>query len=207
MSAGSTRGPDFDDLVGGEVTGVERERLQRTHELLLEAGPTPELSPELASGPTLGMTLSRRPRRARRRLTVLAAAIVAVAIVFLAGYVSGNGGGGGNAGVSAVRTLQLRGTGAAPNALASLRLLPANAGNWPMTLTVTGLPAPTHGYYEVYLVRGGKPWASCGTFVVADPATATTVTLNAPYRLRSTDTWVVTRQASGSSEPGPTVLQ
>jgi hypothetical protein len=203
------RGPDFDDLVGGEVTGAERERLRRTHELLLEAGPMPELSPELASGPTLGMTLARRPRRGRRRLTLLAAAIVAVALVFLAGYVSGNGGGGGgSAGVSAVRTLQLRGTGAAPSALASLRLLPASAGNWPMTLTVTGLPAPqAHGYYEVYLVRGGKPWASCGTFVVADPAAATTVTLNAPYRLRSSDRWVVTTQAADSSEPGQTVLQ
>jgi hypothetical protein len=203
-----SRGPEFDDLVGGEVTGGERERLRRTHELLLEAGPAPELSPGLASGPTLGMTLSRRPRRTRRRLTLLAAAIVSVALVFLAGYVSGNGGGGGSSGVSAIRTLQLRGTGAAPNALASLRLLPADAGNWPMTLTVTGLPAPpARSYYEVYLVRGGKPWASCGTFVVADPATATTVTLNAPYRLRSTDRWVVTRQGAESTEPGQAVLQ
>jgi hypothetical protein len=203
-----SRGPDFDDLVGGEVTGGERARLRRTHELLLTAGPPPELPPELASGPTLGMTVSRRPRRTRRRLTLLAAAIVAVALVFLAGYVSGNSGGGGGSGVSAVRTLQLRGTDAAPNALASLRVLPADAGNWPMTLTVTGLPAASaRGYYEVYLVRGGKPWASCGTFVVADPATATTVTLNAPYRLRSSDRWVVTRQAADSGEPGPTVLQ
>lgn len=202
-----SRGPDFDDLVGPEVAGAERERLQRTHELLVTAGPPPELSPELATGPTLAMTLAPRPGHRRRRLALLAAALVTTALVFLGGYVTGNGGGGGpNA--TPVRTLQLHGTAAAPNALASLRLLPADAGNWPMTLTVTGLPAaPKRGYYEVYLVRGGKPWASCGTFVVAGPSTATTVTLNAPYRLRASDAWVVTRHAAGSSGPGPTVLQ
>jgi hypothetical protein len=202
-----SRGPDFDDLVGAEVTGAERERLQRTHQLLVAAGPPPELSPELETGPTLAMTLGRRPGRARRRLALLAAALVTAGLVFLGGYAAGNGGGGGS-GPTPVRTLQLRGTAAAPSALASLRLLPAEAGNWPMTLTVTGLPAASkREYYEVYLVRGGKPWASCGTFVVADPSIATTVTLNAPYRLRAGDGWVVTRQAADAGGPGPAVLE
>jgi Anti-sigma-K factor rskA, C-terminal len=200
------REPDFDDLVGPEVAGAERERLQRTHELLVTAGRPPELSPELAAGPTLAMTLARRPGPVRRHLALAAAAAVAVGLVFLGGYAAGNG--SRSSGVSPVRTLQLHGTAVAPNALASLRLLPADAGNWPMTLTVTGLPAPPKGGdYEVYLVRGGKPWASCGTFVVADPSTATTVTLNAPYRLRASDGWVVTRHAADSSGHGPTVLQ
>jgi hypothetical protein len=200
------RGPDFDDLVGADVVGTERERLQRTHELLVTAGPPPELSPELAAGPTLAMTLSRRPGRVRRRLVLAAAAVVAVALVFVGGYAAGNG--SHSSGAPPVRTLELRGTAAAPNALASLRLLPADAGNWPMTLSVTGLPAtPERGYYEVYVVRGGKPWASCGTFVVSNPETATTVTLNAPYRLRPSDSWVVTSHPAGSSGPGPTVLQ
>ncbi len=192
-----SRGPDFEDVVGPETTGAERERLQRTHDLLVTAGPPPELSPELASGPTLAMTLGRRPGRARHRLALLAAAVVIVALVFLGGYVTGNRG-GGSSGVKAVRTLQLRGTTAAPDALASLRLLPADAGNWPMTLSVTGLPATSQGYYEVYLVRPGKPWASCGAFVVAGASKATVVTLNAPYRLGASDRWVVTMQPAGT---------
>ena len=41
-------GPDFDELVGGDdLPGPERERLQRVHELLVAAGPPPELPPEL----------------------------------------------------------------------------------------------------------------------------------------------------------------
>ncbi len=58
-----TRGPDFDDLVGTDVEQAERERLRRVHDLLLEAGPPPELSPEIELGPTLAMTLSRRGGR------------------------------------------------------------------------------------------------------------------------------------------------
>ena len=42
-----------------------------------------------------------------------------------------------------------------------------------MELAVTGLPKlPDGEYYVVYLVRGGKPWAPCGTFVVAGSSTA-----------------------------------
>ena len=35
--------PDFDELVGTDLEPDERERLERVHELLLEAGPPPEL--------------------------------------------------------------------------------------------------------------------------------------------------------------------
>jgi hypothetical protein len=77
-----------------------------------------------------------------------------------------------------------------------------------MTLAVTGLRRlPAHSYYEVYLTRGGKPWASCGTFVIRKSSEATKVTLNAPYRLRPGDSWIVTRQPPGTTAPGPTVLQ
>jgi len=34
-----TREPNFDELIGAEVTGAEREQLQHAHELLLQAGP------------------------------------------------------------------------------------------------------------------------------------------------------------------------
>jgi len=200
-----SRSPDFDELVGPEVGGEARERLRRTHELLVAAGPPPELSPELAAGPTLAMTLGRRPGRARRRLYLLAAAAIAVAAVFLGGYVAGNRGGSG---VAAVRTLELRGTAAAPGALASLRILPGSGGNWPMRLTVTGLPKlPRRAYYEVFLVRGGKEWAPCGTFLAPGGDRAVTVTLNAPYRLRPGDRWLVTRRGPGATAPGVPVLE
>ena len=42
---------DFDELVGAETTGAERERLRGVHELLVEAGPPPELPRELEEGP------------------------------------------------------------------------------------------------------------------------------------------------------------
>jgi len=47
------RAPDFDELIDGEIDGAERERLRRMHELVLRAGPPPELSPQLEAGPTL----------------------------------------------------------------------------------------------------------------------------------------------------------
>ena len=82
------------------------------------------------------------------------------------------------------------------------------AGNWPMSLTATGLPElPEHGYYEVFLTRGGKIWAPCGTFRVESATGGVSVRLNAPYDLRKGDGWVVTRQLPGHHEAGPVVLK
>jgi hypothetical protein len=200
-----TRKPDFDELVGLDVERGERERLRRVHELLLQAGPPAELSPELEAGPTLAMTLGGRQRHVHRRLMLLAAAIAVLALAFLGGYLAGNRGGG----LASARTLSLVGTSLDPSALASLRIDPADeAGNWPMRLNVTGLPRlPLHGYYAVFLVRNGKIYAPCGTFLAAGKARGTSVTLNAPYRLEHGDTWVVTKQLPGHREPGPVVLR
>jgi len=182
--------PDFDELIGADVDAAERARLRRVHSLLVQAGPPPELSPALEAGPTLAMTLARRRAKPRRRVLLLAAAIAIVALAFLAGFIAGNGGNG----VSATKVMQLTGTPAAPSALASLQIEPADAGgNWPMRLSVTGLPKlPAGSYYEVFLVRSGKPWGACGTFRVAK-SQATVVQLNAPYRLKRGDTWEVMR--------------
>ena len=199
-----TRVPDFDELVGTKVSGDDHDRLRRVHELLVQAGPPPELSPELESGPTFGMTLGRAPRKRRRSVALLAAALALVAVAFVAGYVTGNGNG-----LPSGHTLSLVGTKAAPDALASLRVEPADrAGNWPMRLSVTGLPKlPSRGYYTVYLMRNGKPYAPCGTFVVAGKTNRISVSLNAPYDVDVGDTWVVTKQLPGHHEAGPVVLQ
>jgi hypothetical protein len=194
----------LDELIGADTSGAVRERLQRAHDMLLEAGPPPELSPKLEEGPTLGMTLSKR-RAVKRRAMLLLAATLAVVGVFLAGYAVANRGGGGT---PASATLALKGTKEAPNAQATLEVWQSQAGNWPMTLTTVGLPQlPEHSYYEVYLVRDGKPWGACGAFRVGENSQQpVTVTLTAPYTLEKGDSWIVTRPAAGGTDPGKTVL-
>ena len=44
-------GPNFDELVGAELPPSERERLRLVHDLLVAAGPPPELPKLLASPP------------------------------------------------------------------------------------------------------------------------------------------------------------
>jgi hypothetical protein len=195
--------PDFDEIVG-DVDPAERDRLRRMHDLLVTAGPPPELPPEIEAGPTLAMTLGHRTkRRMQRKVALLAAAIVVLLVAFLAGYITGN-----DNGVSG-QLLKLQGTSAAPQAQASLRLEPADeSGNWPMEIAALGLPRlPPKSYYEVFLVRDGRIFAPCGAFKVASPKVGVSVRLNAPYRLRPSDSWVVTRQLAGSREPGRIVLK
>jgi len=204
------REPSLDELIGTEETGAERQRLQDVHDLLLQAGPPPELSPELAAGPTLAATLGRRRRSVRPRAMMLLAAALVVALVFFAGYVVANKGGGSTSAtrIKPVEQLALKGTSAARGAEATLQVWHSRDGNWPMTLKVEGLPKlPPQNQYEVYLVRNGKPWGSCGTFRVIGSQGTVTVTLNAPYSRRRGDSWIVTRAAPGGAEPGQTVLQ
>lgn len=197
--------PRFDDLIEDDVTGAERARLEDVHELLVAAGPPPELSPKLESGPTLAMTLSRAAKPRGRRVALLAATIAILAAAFVLGYVAGNRGGG----LASAQTLSLAGTQAAPSALASLQILPSDAsGNWPMKLAATGLPKLGHTwYYEVFLVRNGKIYAPCGSFISKGNARGIDVTLNAPYDLQPHDTWVVTKQHAGDHETGTVVLR
>lgn len=204
-----SREPSFDELVGAETSGEERERLRHVHELLVEAGPPPELTPKLRKAPGSGVARMQRRRVVKRRGLLLLAAALSIVVVFAAGYaVSNSRQSGGNSSAPRVaKTLELTGTRQAPNAQATLDVWKPQAGNWPMTLNVTGLPKlPPHAYYYVYLVRDGKPWAPCGAFRVASPSQALTLTLNAPYKLRKGDTWVVTRPTQ-LGEPGTTVMR
>ena len=200
--------PEFNDLVGAEATGAERERLRRAHELLVQAGPPPELTPELRKGPSLSVVRLQQRRVVKRRAMLLLAAALSIAAVFAAGFaVANHRGGGSGKTVLAPETLALKGTAITPRARATLQVWHARSGNWPMTLSVVGLPKlPRHTHYEVYLVRNGKPWGSCGTFRVAGSSRAVTITLNAPYALRKGDSWIVTRPGPAGGEPGKTVL-
>jgi hypothetical protein len=201
------RRPTFDDLIDDETTGAERARLRNVHDMLVRAGPPPELPPELEAGPNLQMTMARRRRHAKRRgMLLLAAALIGV-LVFIGGYAAGNGQ-KASKGRGLVTTLNLKGTNAAPRAKASLEVWHPKDGNWPMTLSVVGLEQlPARRYYEVYVVRGGKILGSCGVFRVDQTRNPVVVTLNAPYPLQKGDKWVVTRQGPGGAEPGTTVLR
>jgi hypothetical protein len=206
-----SRTPDFDELFGPDVPPEERERLKAVHELLVRAGPPPELSPEIELQPdvthaTRAGRVPGRGRRVYRRSLVLAAAALAVAAVFLAGYVAGNSGGG----PKAAGVVEMKGTAAAPNAFASLLVEPrAPSGNWTMRFTVAGLPKlPKGGYYVLFLTRHGKPVAPCGGFLTTSKG-ATVVWMNAPYDFGRFDRggWVVTKQLPGHfKRPGPVVM-
>lgn len=204
------REPTLNDLIGDEATGAERERLQHAHDMLLEAGPPPELSETLETGPTLAMTLGKPKRTTKSRAMLLLAAALLLTVVFLGGYtLGGNGSGKPVNGLALTQALQ--GTKLVPQAQGTLEVWNSQDGkNWPMTLTVVGLPqlAP-NAHYEVYLLRHGRLGGSCGAFRVGstnaqDPVT---VRLTSPYELERGDKWVVTRPGRGGTEPGVTVLR
>jgi hypothetical protein len=201
--------PDFDDLVGSDVPAEERARLLRAHELLVQAGPPPELSPgqETVPWPDEAVNPHARTRRAgRRRPLVLAAGIATAAVL---GFVLGQATNSNPTSISAVRVVNLSGTKLDRDALATLELGKKDRnGNWPMVLRVRGLKQlPEGGYYDLFLTRHGKPIALCGIFNVGRGETI--VRLSAAYDLNHFDRngWIVTRQLAGHHEPTDVVLR
>jgi Anti-sigma-K factor rskA, C-terminal len=181
-------GPEFDDLIGADVPAGEREHLFAAHEALLTAGPPPELPPGLEHAPNPEPKVTFLPNR--RRYTALAAAAAIALVALMGGFAWGQKHGGG---FHTAWVAELQG----PSATGSLKVgNQDSAGNWPMRLSVQGLKQlPSGGYYELLLTRKGKPVASCGTFVVN--SSGTDVRLNAPYKLKTFDGWVVTRHLAG----------
>ena len=174
---------DVRDLVG-DLEPEELDRLQRVHTLLEQAGPPPSLSPGVARPPAPGADVIAFPRRYRPLAAV--AAVAAAAALFLVGYLVGG------SGPSAEFTVAMTGTDGASGTL--LVYAKDGAGNWPMELRVAGL---AQGRYALWLTRDGRLAEPCGTFAVASDHTR--VPLNAPYKLRSFDGWVVV--PAGSRQP------
>jgi hypothetical protein len=185
----NAHGPEFDDLVGPEVEWPERERLRRVHELLVAAGPPPELSHALARPPE-PEPVRLASRRRRGALLALAAALGVAA--FGVGMLVGDRGGPATDFVVAL-------TGAS-GATASLDVLEADAaGNWPMELEVEGLaPSPSGRLYELWLTRDGAPAVLCGSFLTGEDGAAV-VPMNAPWQLDEFDGWIVVE--AGSTTP------
>ena len=185
----SGRDPDFEELVGSDLEPAERERLLRIHDLLVAAGPPPELW--LGARERAGVQARAIPRRGRATMLALAAALGV--IVFALGFLVGDRLGGPGTDFTVV----MSGTGAGAGSNAVLEIFDIDqAGNWPMELRVTGLkPAPSGRTYELWLTRGRSLTALCGSFL-AEPDGTTVVPMNAPFRLKDFDGWVVVEQGS-----------
>jgi hypothetical protein len=198
--------PNFDDLVGKDVPEEERRRLQRAHELLVQAGPPPELSPVLETVPwpdeSQGM-----PRRPTQRRPVLLAAAIATAAVL--GFVFGQSSGPSSTSFDSVGVVKLAGTSLDRDAQGTLALGRKDSyGNWGMLLQATGLQElPEGGYYDLYLTKGGKPVVLCGSFNVRRGEVI--VHFSAAYDLSKFDRngWVITRQLPGNHKPIDIVLK
>jgi hypothetical protein len=186
----SPKTPDFFDLVGDEGTPEERAQLRRAHDLLLAAGPPPELSPRLAEAPRAQSSSSMLPRRRRGAAFLLAAAVVASA--FGIGLLIGDR---DSSGFTQSRAVPMHGLGQLASAHATLGVGEQDsAGNYPLKMTVRGLPPlGDGGWYELLLSKGGKPTLSCGSF--ASAAKGVTVRMSVPYDLTKFpvlfDGWVV----------------
>jgi hypothetical protein len=181
-------GPDFRDLMGDEGTPEELAKLRRAHELLLAAGPPPELSPRLAEPPRAEPVSLLR----RRRGGAFALAAGVVAAAFGVGFLVGDR---GSSAFRESRSVPMHGVGQLLSAHATLAIGEHDAaGNYPLEMTVRGLPKPPNGgWYELLLSKRGRPTLPCGSFSIG--GRAITVRLSVPYDLSKFpdlfDGWVV----------------
>jgi hypothetical protein len=186
-------GPDFVDLVGDEGTPEELERLRRAHQMLIAAGPPPELSPRLAEAP--GARGSARstwgPGRRRGAAFLLAAGVAAAA--FGIGFLVGDRGSGDFPSEGKPIAMHAPDRAADQTARGSVLIGERDeVGNWPLLVRISGLkPLPKGRWYELYLTQQGKITAWCGAFSVKDRG-RTTVRFSVPYKLKGFDGWVVT---------------
>jgi len=147
-------------LVGDDLSPEEGARLERVHDMLIAAGPPPELPPELQEVPSERPVATPivLPRRRVGAAIALAATIALVA--FLGGFIAGHSGAGDS--FQSVRNVTL-GNG---QAKAVVRFAPKDAnGNTTMDVKVENLrPLPRRDYYVLLMTKNGKPVVECGTF-------------------------------------------
>ena len=187
--------PDFRELVGDELTPEERARLERVHDLLVEAGPPPELPPALAEPPGES-TASPIALPWRRAGAMLALAAALALVAFVGGFIAGKQ--GVNSGINTFHSLSMHGTATDRNASAKIDIGELDSsGNWPLRVVIHGLrPLPKGSYYEMFLTNHGKVMAACGIFTVA--GNPSTVRLTMPPTIKNYDGWIVTRESPGS---------
>lgn len=173
-----SRPPDFDELVGNDLSAHERERLERVHHMLVAAGPPPELPQELAEAPRPEGRLVELARRRARTGLVLAAAIMIAA--FATGYLLGAWGEDSVPSSAPPAKQVVLGKTADRLAVVSIGERDPN-GNWPMVVQVEGLDHLSGGdYYTLFMTKKGKAVATCGTFNVAENG-LTTISFSVAY--------------------------
>lgn len=173
-----SRPPDFDELVGNDLSAHERERLERVHHMLVAAGPPPELPQELAEAPRPEGRLVELARRRARTGLVLAAAIMIAA--FATGYLLGAQGEDSVPSSAPPAKQVVLGKTADRLAVVSIGERDPN-GNWPMVVQVEGLDHLSGGdYYTLFMTKKGKAVATCGTFNVAENG-LTTISFSVAY--------------------------
>jgi hypothetical protein len=196
----------FDDLIDTEDLGPDEEaRLRRVHDLLVQAGPPPDLPPSLERTPEAAEAeILQFPMLPKRRWAVAALVAASVAaIAFGGGYAIGHSNGSSEA-LKVTHVVSMHGPGGAQGVVrVSYR---DSAGNWPMQMEVNGLPKQPdrNATYQLWLTHGHKPTELCGTFRVS--GNPTIVRFTVPYKLAGVDGWVVTVQAPHAVGPGPVVL-
>jgi hypothetical protein len=197
---------DFRDIIDTEGLEPDEEaRLRRVHELLVRAGPPPDLPPSLERTPEAEEAeIVQFPLLPKRRWAVAALVAATLALIaFGGGYLLGHSHGGPSS-FSVEKIVPMHGSGESQGFIKiSSR---DSVGNWPMELEVSGLPKQSQrqAYYELWLTKGHKPTELCGSFRVHGDST--TVRFSVPYDFHGVDGWVVTAQPQGTREPGPVVL-
>jgi hypothetical protein len=201
-----TKEPDFRELVGDEGSDEELARLRQVHDLLVAAGPPPELSARVTNPPEVGGSKVLEFKR-RRPAALLGIAAAVAAATFVVGYAVGNR----HNSFDAQFTIPMHGLGTQRAARADIRIGGHdNGGNYPLEMKVVDLrQAPKGGWYELLLSKKGKPTASCGDFAV--DGGETTVRLSVPYDLpdwhekKLYDGWVVVLHRPGQ-KTAPVVM-
>jgi hypothetical protein len=192
----------FDDWVDVEgLSPEERARLERVHELLLEAGPPAALPSGLERPPAPVIPLRRLSRRRAGAAALLAAAFL-VAAAFSGGYFAGQEGG-----MHVVRQASLQ-SATGGRAFASLEVGSRyESGNYPLELSVRDLPpqANERAYYLLLVWRNGKPGGVCGAFRVSGGVTK--LHFDVPYKITRSTRWVVTAIEPGARYPGTVVMK
>jgi hypothetical protein len=179
-----TEPPDFRNLVGDDLPAEERERLARVHELLVQAGPPPELPPSLSGAPDTEPVVEHPSWVLRRRVGAGFALAAAIALVaFLGGYVAGYQ--RTDEDFDAGRNIVLQ----RGQMRVVVRFAPPDAnGNRRMLVRAQQLPRSQKGDYYILLMTktGSKRTVECGTFKVGS-SPLTTVRFTVGYELERYD--------------------
>lgn len=195
-----SRHPDFHDLVGNELEPGERERLERVHDMLIAAGPPPELPQQLSEPPRPEGKLVELARRRLRTGLVLAAALVIT--TFAVGYLFGARGEDTSSGSFTVTKQVVLEKSAERSAVVGIGDRDSS-GNWPMTVQVQGLDhLPKGDYYTLFMTRDGKPVVTCGTFNVSKDG-LTTIRFSIAYDIDRFDGLMLAKYSAEQRESTP----